>query len=92
MLMGSVLVKLGDTVRQGQIIGRVGFSGDAIFPHVHYALVSGPNIRQSEGLPAYFSQFERLLGSKKVQVFRGTLDSGDLVQSTGKYEQVANPH
>ncbi len=82
MMPGSVRVKAGQTVHQGEIIGRVGFSGDAIFPHVHYALLSGPDIPRSEGLPAYFTHFRRLLGGQSLQTERGTLDTGDFVEST----------
>jgi hypothetical protein len=32
---GSVRVKVGDTVRAGDPIGRVGLSGDTEFPHLH---------------------------------------------------------
>lgn len=35
---GSVLVKEGDAVTQGQIIGNVGMSGLAEFPHVHLSV------------------------------------------------------
>jgi murein DD-endopeptidase MepM/ murein hydrolase activator NlpD len=86
MMPGSVRVKAGQTVRQGEIIGQVGFSGDAIFPHVHYSLLAGPDIYRFEGLPAYFTQFRRLLGSKAVSVEQGTVDSGDIVESTAKYQ------
>src|SRR5215471_8964073 len=67
MLAGSVAVKKGDKVRQGQFVGKVGFSGDAIFPHVHYSLLSCGDIYSCEGLPAYFRHVERLFGSKRVR-------------------------
>jgi len=67
MLVGSVAVKKGDNVRQGQLIGKVGFSGDSIFPHVHYSLLSCGDIYRCEGLPAYFGHVDRLLGSKRVR-------------------------
>jgi murein DD-endopeptidase MepM/ murein hydrolase activator NlpD len=89
MMAGSVRVKAGDSVRQGKIIGQVGFSGDAIFPHVHYSLLAGPDIYRSESLPAYFTQFRRLLGNESVRVEQGTIDSGDILESTAKY--VAKP-
>ena len=85
MMPGSVKVKAGQNVRQGEIIGRVGFSGDAIFPHVHYSLLAGPDIYHDEAVPAYFTRFRRLLGSKSVDVQKGTIDSGDIVESTAKY-------
>ena len=40
---GSVLVKRGDRVKQGQKIGEMGLSGLTTFPHVHLALRSGPS-------------------------------------------------
>ena len=88
MMPGSVSVKAGQRVRPGAMIGRVGFSGDAIFPHVHYSLLTGPDIYQSEALPAYFTHFRRVLGSKSVQVQEGTVDSGDIVESTAEYQAV----
>jgi murein DD-endopeptidase MepM/ murein hydrolase activator NlpD len=50
MLAGSVAVKQGDRVRHGQQVGRVGFSGDAIFPHVHYSLLRCGDLSGCEGL------------------------------------------
>lgn len=35
MARGSVAVKPGDEVASGQVIGRVGLSGDTEFPHLH---------------------------------------------------------
>lgn len=85
MLAGSVTVKPGESVRQGQPIGRVGFSGDALFPHVHYSLRSGRDVYRSEGVPAYFKRFRRLLGRKTVIIGSGTLDTGDFVTSDVQY-------
>jgi murein DD-endopeptidase MepM/ murein hydrolase activator NlpD len=86
MMSGSVRVKTGQAVRQGEIIGQVGFSGDVIFPHVHYSLLTGPNIYHSDGLPAYFSRFRRLLGQKSVAIEQGTVDSGDFLESDAEHQ------
>lgn len=86
MMPGSVRVKVGESVRQGEMIGRVGFSGDAIFPHVHYSLLAGPDVYQNEALPAYFTRYRRLLGSKAIDVDRDSIDSGDIMESTAKYQ------
>jgi hypothetical protein len=61
--------------------------GDALFPHVHYALLAGAEISRSEGVPAYFTGFRRLLGDKTIDVKLGSLDSGDIVESTVQYPQ-----
>jgi len=85
MTSGSVLVKKGDRVHQGQPIGRVGFSGDAIFPHVHYALLSCADIHTCEGLPAYFQQVNRV-GKKATVENNAILETGNVVESVAKYK------
>jgi murein DD-endopeptidase MepM/ murein hydrolase activator NlpD len=81
----SVRVRKGDQVKQGQEIGAIGFSGDTFLPHLHYQIMDGIDERISRGLPSYFNDFERILGSKTVKVNHGQIDSGDIVQiSTAK--------
>lgn len=88
MKVGSVVVKPGDRVRQGQVLGRIGFAGDSIFPHLHYSLMDGPEVFKAWGLPAYFSQFRRILGAKSVKVEKGPVDSGDFLESDAVYTDV----
>lgn len=76
---GSVAVRKGDTVKQGQKIGEMGFSGDAFLVHLHYQLQS--NDHWGEGLPSYFHDYERYVGGKFLPVKRGQIDSGDMVKS-----------
>jgi murein DD-endopeptidase MepM/ murein hydrolase activator NlpD len=68
-------------VKQGETIGQIGASGDSLFPHLHYELRTGPEIRGVEGLPSYFSGFRRVLGAKTVPVERGRVDTGDIVEN-----------
>ena len=77
---GSVLVKEGDVVRAGQPVGQMGVSGDAYLPHVHYELRSAGEVN-ALGYPAYFRNFVRLLGSRRVPVVVGPVDSGDILLS-----------
>ncbi len=52
---GSVSVKPGDQVEQGQIIGQVGISGDGFQPHLHFQVNDGPKPQFSRGLPVHFA-------------------------------------
>jgi hypothetical protein len=54
----SMTVKTGDRVQQGQVIGKLGSSGDTVTPHVHYQLQSGPDHEWSDGLPYAFGNIE----------------------------------
>lgn len=76
----SVTVKVGERVRRGQTIARIGASGSAFFPHLHFQLQDGPDL-DAEGLPSYFSGFERVLGKHSVPRKRASIDTGEIVQA-----------
>jgi len=42
MKMGSVTARIGEKVRKGQQIGRVGNSGNTTEPHLHFQMQRGP--------------------------------------------------
>lgn len=58
MQPGSVTVTVGDRVATGQVIGRLGNSGDAFGPHLHYQLQSGPQLFRGEPLPFRFQNID----------------------------------
>jgi hypothetical protein len=51
---GSVGVGTGSRVRAGQVLGRVGNSGNSSEPHVHVHLQDTPRPHLGEGIPFYF--------------------------------------
>ena len=51
MKPGSVLVRAGETVRKGQLLGEVGTSGNSSEPHLHFQVTDGPSPLASNGLP-----------------------------------------
>lgn len=56
---GSVRVKIGDTVKRGDVIGRLGNSGNTTGPHLHFHIMGqGPGIFLSQGLPYTISSFQ----------------------------------
>ena len=66
MREGSVTVKAGQHVTQGQVIGRLGNSGDSFGPHLHYQLQSGPDLFRDPSIPFTFQNVNR------AHLFRGT--------------------
>lgn len=51
----SILVTLGQKVKQGEIIAKCGNSGNSSEPHIHFQLQNGKSFFASAGLPIEFS-------------------------------------
>lgn len=55
---GSVRVKVGEHVRQGAVLGRLGQSGSANAPHLHFLVSNSAAFEESEGIPFVFEAFD----------------------------------
>ena len=60
LLPGSLRVKVGERVGRGAVLGRVGQSGNANAPHLHFQVATAPTFEESEGLPFVFDRFTRV--------------------------------
>ena len=56
----SVAVKTGQAVRRGQVIGRLGNSGNTNGAHLHFNVTDGPLPEAAQGLTFVFDTFESL--------------------------------
>jgi peptidase M23-like protein len=54
---GSVLVKAGDRARRGQVLGRIGASGDAREPHLHFEVTTSSKLLAGEGVPYLIDRY-----------------------------------
>lgn len=76
---GTVVVKKGDRVKQGQVIGKVGHSGNSEEPHLHFQVNSGPDPLYSRGVPVKF--FNLRMFGRDCSSF---LHSGDIVKTINR--------
>jgi murein DD-endopeptidase MepM/ murein hydrolase activator NlpD len=57
---GSVAVEAGQAVRRGDLIGRVGHTGNSTAPHLHFQLMDSPDLMMAKGVPCAFRTYEVL--------------------------------
>lgn len=67
---GSITVKPGDRVRQGDIIAAVGNTGDSTLTHLHFQLNAGPDPFFSRSLPVVFDGEEPVYVGQEPGDFR----------------------
>jgi len=48
---GTIAVKAGEAVKQGQVIAKVGNTGNSSAPHLHFQLMDSPDFTKANGLP-----------------------------------------
>jgi len=54
---GSLRVKAGDRVRRGQMLARIGASGDAREPHLHFEVTTSSKLVAGEGVPYLIERY-----------------------------------
>ncbi|GFI17877.1 hypothetical protein IMSAGC009_03049 [Lachnospiraceae bacterium] len=55
---GSIQVSVGQMIKKGEVIGRVGHSGNSFAPHLHFQLMDSSDISVANGVPCAFEQYE----------------------------------
>lgn len=53
----SATVRAGQRVKVGQVLGRLGSTGNSNAPHLHFHMMDGPSPLGSNGVPYTFSRF-----------------------------------
>lgn len=57
MRKGSVTVKRGDHVKAGQVLGKLGNTGNTSAPHLHFHIMDSASVLGSDGLPYLIDNF-----------------------------------
>ena len=90
LMPNSILVKPGQIVKNGDVLGRVGNSGDSDAPHLHFGLHTDFPYYISEGLPYYIDSFEKTGSTGKIfgpytKLSAPETHTNELVENWGVY-------
>lgn len=62
LVPGSVAVREGQMVREGEVVGQVGHTGNSTAPHLHLQLMDGPDPLAASGVRCSFRELDILRG------------------------------
>lgn len=65
-------VAVGDRIKAGQVVGFLGFTGQASEPHLHFHLADRPSILGAEGKPYVVTSLTRLGQYATIESFSGS--------------------
>jgi murein DD-endopeptidase MepM/ murein hydrolase activator NlpD len=77
LIPGSLQVKAGEAVKAGQVIGKLGHSGNSSEPHLHFQVMDGPDPLMSAGLPVRFKNVRLPFADRPRSI-----QSGDVVETS----------
>lgn len=81
---GSLRVKPGDRVASGQLLARIGTSGDANVPHLHFEVTTSPKQFIGEGVPYVVDRFRAKSSDGTWQAFTRELPMRNMIVAFGQ--------
>jgi len=73
MQKNSITVHVGDQVKKGAVLGKLGNSGNTSGPHLHFHIMTGPSVLGSDGVPYVIESFN-LAGQIDIAAFEAAPD------------------
>lgn len=77
---GSVTVSVGQVVRKGDVLGKVGHSGNSTAPHLHFQLMDSSDLLSAKGIPCAFEQYDLYQNGEWKSIYRGVPSDKDRIR------------
>ena len=78
---GTVAMKIGQSVRAGDVIGRVGHTGNSTAPHLHVQLMDSADLLAAKGIPCAFAEYLSDRDGRWERVERGIPGKRERIRS-----------
>jgi Peptidase family M23 len=78
---GTVALTTGQEVRVGELVGRVGHTGNSTAPHLHFQLMDAADPLRARGVPCAFAAYLVLRDGRWERVERGVPGRGERIRS-----------
>lgn len=76
----SITVSDNQRVRKGEILGKVGHSGNSTAPHLHFQLMDKSRLLEAKGIPCVFEQYEVFKEGKWRSAHKDVPSEKDLIR------------
>lgn len=77
---GSIAVAAGQSVKKGDVLGKVGHSGNSTAPHLHFQLMDSSDLLSAKGIPCAFEQYELFQDGRWKTVYERIPSSKDRIR------------
>ena len=68
MQKNSIEVKPGEKIKKGQVLGKIGHSGNSTAPHLHFQLMDNADPIESKGILCNFSNYEEFRNGRWIDI------------------------
>jgi murein DD-endopeptidase MepM/ murein hydrolase activator NlpD len=77
---GTVTVRIGQNIAQGETVGRLGHSGNSTMPHLHMQFMDSADYKVAHGIPFAFRDYDVKTKNGWRRVAEGLPTDSDIVR------------
>lgn len=77
---GSITVSANQRVKKGEVLGKIGHSGNSTAPHLHFQLMDSSEVLTAKGIPCAFERYEVYQNGEWKMVYHGIPTDKDRIR------------